>query len=675
MVKAKVLISEPCLNPSWEFLPYVWASLKTYADKQKLTEVQWLDPIYRSDRPSSLLQNYEQIDVLGLSCYTWNWPIQMELAKQVKYRNPDCLVVAGGPEVPLGDTELFSRYPFIDIVVKKDGEETFYEVLGEFLGNQEYHRIGNLLLPQGSDLSPFHTHNKDWFRDFKYSPYLEQSDYFYREFVRKRKEGTYHAVWETNRGCPYSCTFCDWGSATYSKIRPFDSARVEAEAEWLGRSKVGFVFQTDANFGFFKRDIEIAEWFAKSRRRYGFPISIYYSPAKNSAKNYLTITKILKNSGVKVDQTLSIQHTDSEVLSIMERKNLNAEEQAKVLDFSYRENVPLYVQLIIGSPGDTLLKWKKCLADLTEMGVHTEYRTLFYCMLPNAPAASPEFRNKYAIQTIKRYCSLSGENRLKKQPDWGLNFTTEIIVGTRTYSTEDWVEMCAYSVFYKSMHNFALTRFISMFLRMSYDVSYNEFYQKLYDFLLNDECMGSFVKEVRKNYQSMLREEHSFEEMEYEEDYGWPRLWSPDEWLFLSFIEHMDDFYDAVDRFLQKEYDFIGVRSCLAFQRNMMIHPGYSGNHGFYIDYDWLSYFDRACALRAAAPLDTPKICSMYVQAERKIVHHGRQELTFYRYSGAERMHRYFTEVIGGAYARSDRTYIDMGSMVGNEVRVNEVLT
>ena len=31
---------------------------------------------------------------------------------------------------------------------------------------------------------------------------------------------------ESNRGCPYGCTFCDWGSATLSKVRNFDLDRV-----------------------------------------------------------------------------------------------------------------------------------------------------------------------------------------------------------------------------------------------------------------------------------------------------------------------------------------------------------------------------------------------------------------------------------------------------------------
>ena len=41
---------------------------------------------------------------------------------------------------------------------------------------------------------------------------------------------------ETNRGCPYGCTFCDWGSATLSRIRKFDLDRVFAELEWCAKN-------------------------------------------------------------------------------------------------------------------------------------------------------------------------------------------------------------------------------------------------------------------------------------------------------------------------------------------------------------------------------------------------------------------------------------------------------
>jgi len=36
---------------------------------------------------------------------------------------------------------------------------------------------------------------------------------------------------ETNRGCPHKCTFCDWGTLTYTKVRHFDLKRVEDDID------------------------------------------------------------------------------------------------------------------------------------------------------------------------------------------------------------------------------------------------------------------------------------------------------------------------------------------------------------------------------------------------------------------------------------------------------------
>ena len=63
------------------------------------------------------------------------------------------------------------------------------------------------------------------------SPYLNGMLDAYGEAV----EGT--AIIETNRGCPYGCTFCDWGSATLSRIRKFDLDRVFAELEWCAAAR------------------------------------------------------------------------------------------------------------------------------------------------------------------------------------------------------------------------------------------------------------------------------------------------------------------------------------------------------------------------------------------------------------------------------------------------------
>ena len=50
--------------------------------------------------------------------------------------------------------------------------------------------------------------------------------------VKNNSNYKFHMTLETNRGCPYQCTFCDWGSLTYNKIKKFDIDRVFAEIEW-----------------------------------------------------------------------------------------------------------------------------------------------------------------------------------------------------------------------------------------------------------------------------------------------------------------------------------------------------------------------------------------------------------------------------------------------------------
>ena len=67
---------------------------------------------------------------------------------------------------------------------------------------------------------------------------------------------------ETNRGCPYACTFCNWGNATQEKINQFSLETVKEEVKYVcenSRNLTGFLYIADANFGILRRDLEIAK--------------------------------------------------------------------------------------------------------------------------------------------------------------------------------------------------------------------------------------------------------------------------------------------------------------------------------------------------------------------------------------------------------------------------------
>jgi hypothetical protein len=64
------------------------------------------------------------------------------------------------------------------------------------------------------------------------------------------------AIYETTRGCPYKCTYCDWGGGTFTKVVKKPLETIFAEIEFLCANKIEYFFVADANFGIYKEDVD-----------------------------------------------------------------------------------------------------------------------------------------------------------------------------------------------------------------------------------------------------------------------------------------------------------------------------------------------------------------------------------------------------------------------------------
>ena len=64
------------------------------------------------------IQECRDSDILLCACYVWNWEITIQLAREVKKINPNCLVIFGGPQIPGFSEGFFEKYPFLDIMAK-----------------------------------------------------------------------------------------------------------------------------------------------------------------------------------------------------------------------------------------------------------------------------------------------------------------------------------------------------------------------------------------------------------------------------------------------------------------------------------------------------------------------------------------------------------------------------
>lgn len=603
-----VLISEPGASSAEPYYPSTWAILKTHAETASDIGpyIDWLDPLFVRGPVDRMLQSVRgrSIDMLGLSCYIWNFDLQCEIARITKAANPSCLVVAGGPEPDHADPGFFQRHPYIDVVVIQDGEIPFAALLTQQLRNHgDLSAVPGLCLPDPVSRVRTYTGSPQVPTDFGPSPYLTQNAFL--SAVAHRYDGTINAVWETTRGCPYSCSFCDWGSSTMSKVRRIDMDRVAAEADWIARNRTMFVFLADANFGILPRDPEIAEVIAAAHRRHGYPRFLYYSPAKNNPERAVMVARTLSEAGVSQTHYLAIQHTNPDVLAATERSNIPPAKQVEVVRQLLERGVPVSVQLIVGIPGDTYDRWKGCFADLMEWGVHDDYMAFPYHLLPNAPAADPAFRAKWGVRTAERWVAARQETmRPEGAPD--LLLKARLIVETTSFSEGDWARMRTYAGFVRALHNGCLTRLIAQHLRCTHGVSYRAFYEHLIE-----EGFGAHPvhRAVLDCYTQFAREPEAFEDLPLPEIPEFGGRVEAGRWAFVRLCLDIDRVFETLAACLGARYaNAPNLNSVVQFQRDMLILPSYDRDAGktFTTDRDWLAYFAAIGRQTTAEALPEP---------------------------------------------------------------------
>ena len=612
-------------EPQWcsyglPYLPAMWGVLKTYWETHapEPEHVHWHEPVFRMDRPEEIAAALADrpIDVLGLSCYTWNWRLQRRIAELVRRSHPECLIVAGGPHPDSSDPGFFDAHPAIDVVVVKDGEIPFTRILQRtltFAHMRDFNEAGRplgavpgLCLPGRGGLL---TAPAEAPARYDVSHYLAQRDY-YERFIREHPGGVV-AAWETSRGCPFRCSYCDWGSSTMSKVRRFDMGRLHAEIDWFARSGVSVIFSVDSNVGMFKTDVELTDAIIAAKSRHGAPSWFVWSNAKNVPDRTVEITRKVVRAGLDTAHTLSIQHSNLDVLRATDRENISVEKQIRVVRELQADRVPISAQLILGLPGDDPTLWRRTFTDLMEWGIHDGHIVTPYHLLPNAPAAAPDYRRQWQIRTVDRFI-YDGPGTQRDEPVDPLTYArADIIVATSTFTPTDWVRMSVEASLLRALHNGGLTQAIARYLRSSHDVSYASFYDDLLD-----RCLPQFdlLRRIRATLEACFAR--------FLEDEGFLALlpmpgvpegrWlvEPHRWAFASLCADLDEFIAGVHGHLSRRLPQVpALESICRYQRHLVVRPDYDARRGLTvpIDRDWPTYFSQPDTLIPAGAVAEPE--------------------------------------------------------------------
>jgi radical SAM superfamily enzyme YgiQ (UPF0313 family) len=306
-------------------LPLAIGMLWCYAIKHKEVQEKFiLDQIvYIKEDLEKQAQLLSCSDVVVMSTYLWNYNYQTQLAQRIKKLNPNCYIVAGGPGVEASDFWI-KNYNSVDLKLHGEGEESFLSLLLQF-PNIDPASIPGAHTKTASNNLPDRIKNLD----SSTSPYLTG---FYDSLVDDivANGNIIQAIIQTNRGCPYHCSFCESGDDYKNKIFELDFQRICDEFTWCAKNKVEYIMLADDNFGILPRDVELFKHVIDLKKTYGYPKILETYLAKNSHSRVLEIAELDTQHQTHLIKgiTVALQSLNPPTLEAIKRYNVD-ENKAK----------------------------------------------------------------------------------------------------------------------------------------------------------------------------------------------------------------------------------------------------------------------------------------------------------------------------------------------------------
>ena len=282
-----------------------------------------------------------QPDIVGVTSSTLTYKSALKLVKIAKEACPNCITVVGGSHVTFWDDKALEECPEIDIVIRREGENTLLELVQRIEAGKSYHDVlGTTCRKDGKTVR-----NPD-------RPYIEDLDslpfparhLWPMERLREYEDILYLA---TSRGCVYWCEFCTTVRMHGRKYRMRSPKNVVDELEFLHKTYGAkkFTFCDDA----FTVDQPRTEALCSEILQRGLKIEW------NCGTRVDMITKDLlmkmKEAGC-ISVWFGVESGTQQVLDAM-KKGITPELTIKVLGWVRELGLKPVPNVILGFPGET----------------------------------------------------------------------------------------------------------------------------------------------------------------------------------------------------------------------------------------------------------------------------------------------------------------------------------
>ncbi|MBT5716409.1 MAG: hypothetical protein HOI70_05820 [Opitutae bacterium] len=376
-------------------------------------------------------------DMIGVSNYIWNYNLGRAILSVGKKVNPSVVTVMGGPNATLTEPKM------TDLLA--DGLIDYYVHDNDAGGEISF---SSLVAAKLNGTWPLHKHEEAsalWYLDkhtghARHIPtrpdYEKTMDWLPSPFLKGLADEFFEdglgAMIETNRGCPFYCTFCVWGAQdNNSRIAQFNVETVKANLNYIAeRVNHDLLMINDANFGlFYDRDLEIARHIKKLNQLSKWPVSIVVNWGQVRSDKSIAVADELK--GITMLRQSS-QSQDNSVLDAIKRDNVPDSQWRHVAEECQQDGIESFAEVIIMLPGETLESYLDGLRFFFSLGI--DCITTNQCQLLEGSEMNTEKdREKYGLKTAWRLL----EDAYGRYDDYVCLEAEEIVVETSTFPFED----------------------------------------------------------------------------------------------------------------------------------------------------------------------------------------------------------------------------------------------
>lgn len=184
------------------------------------------------------LADYD-LDIVGISTYTHSLPDVQQVINNVKKRNPNAVIILGGPH-PIMFPEYSIALPNVDIICTGDGDDVIIDLVTALDKNTPLSDVSGIWFKDKNGEIVQNSAQKER-RDITWQTWPDRRRSRYKDYWVPGSKQPLVTTAITSRGCPHSCPFCFTYTKQY-KMRDIDNILDEIEdCVSMGITEVFFV--------------------------------------------------------------------------------------------------------------------------------------------------------------------------------------------------------------------------------------------------------------------------------------------------------------------------------------------------------------------------------------------------------------------------------------------------